>query len=192
MAYQHFNERRQKVFLSNSIHEHNRKTIKTRFKYLNVEIIEGDAQNANLTEEYAAIISSQFGINGDYISVENTFAKAKENNIICILDCDLLALSLFKSPKELNADICVGSSQRLGVAMGFGGPSAAFYHVPSIYVSYLVELLGFQKISTIINFRICKPESNTFDVKEQHQIFAAQALLAIINSFYAVYHGLMA
>ncbi|MEK9727379.1 MAG: aminomethyl-transferring glycine dehydrogenase [Candidatus Margulisiibacteriota bacterium] len=193
MAYQSFNGKRKKVFLSKSINSHNRNVIKTRFKYLDLQIIEGKINDVALNEEYAAIVCKQFKSNGDFNHLSEVIAKAKSNQVITILNCDLLALCIYKSAAELGADICIGSGQRLGIPMGFGGPAAAFLACKDKFTRLMPgRIIGLsQDIHGNPAYRMA------LQTREQHirrekatsNICTAQSLLAIINSFYAVYHG---
>ena len=193
MAYQFHNNKRKNVFLCNSVSLNNRNVIKNRFKYLDVNIIEGNVHDSNLDDSYIAIICNQFLTNGNFNDVQAIFESAKTNGITCILNCDLLASSIFMSAQELGAEIAIGSAQRLGVAMGYGGPSAAFLACIESFTRLIPgRIIGLSKD------KFNKPAYRmALQTREQHirreratsNICTAQSLLAIINSFFAVYHG---
>ena len=146
MAYK--SKEKNKLFIDQNSYEHNINVIKTRFKYLNIMIDIGPIESFIPTNDYFAILTQQFSSDGKATDPSNIFIEAKKHNITTIISTDLLGCTLFKPPGEMNADIAVGSAQRLGVPMGFGGPSAAFISCKRIiYGLFLDELLGYQTIN---------------------------------------------
>jgi len=136
---------------------------------------------------------------GEVIDYTETIAQSKETEIVSIVVTDLLALAMIKTPAEMGADIAVGSSQRFGVPMGFGGPHAAFmtaWDPGKRSGSFRGEMPG-----RIIGESITADDQVAYrmalQTREQHikreratsNICTSQVLLAIISSLYAVYHG---
>ena len=193
MAYQHHRRKRNKVLISNDCFDASVNVIKSRFKYLDIEFIQSDFDSISIDDSYCAAIGqfpSKTGQLNDYTSV---FENCQKNDCVSILATDLLSLTLYKSSAEMNADIAVGSAQRLGVPLGFGGPSAAFISCKDSLKRLLPgRIIGVSKDrhgNTAYRMALQTREQHIRREKATSNICTAQALLAIMNSFYAVYHG---
>ncbi len=130
---------------------------------------------------------------GRIIDYSELAAKAKKCGCLTVASADLLALTLITPPGQWGADICVGTAQRFGVPMGLGGPHAAFISTHDEYARKLPgRIIGVSKDShgnRALRMAIQTREQHIRRDKATSNICTAQALLAIINSFYAVYHG---
>jgi glycine dehydrogenase len=182
------------IFLvDKDIHEHVKAVIRTRSIPLQIVIKEVDFRVYDFSDDFYGAIFAYPDSTGEIKDISSFIAKVKSAGAIAIVDCDLLALTLFKSPGELGADIAVGSAQRFGVPMGFGGPHAGFMSVRNGLERSLPGRLVGQSIDSHGNaaFRLA------LQTREQHirrdkatsNICTAQVLLAVISAFYAMWHG---
>ena len=168
------------------------KVIQTRAKPLDINIIVGPS-TACKKEDYFGAIFQYPNSEGNINSFSEEIKYSKEKNAVVILATDLLALCLLKPPGELEADIAIGSSQRFGVPMGYGGPHAAFMSVKEEFKRFLPgRLVGAsvdQKGKVAYRLALQTREQHIRREKATSNICTAQALLAIMAGFYAVYHG---
>jgi len=181
-----------KVFVSKNCHPQTIEVIKTRAEPLGVEIIVGD-EETDIKDEIICGIISYPGTLGDIKDPSEAISKIHKKNGKAVLVCDLLALAKLKTPAELGADIAVGSSQRFGIPMGYGGPHAAFFatkdeykrSMPGRIVGVSVDRHGKKAYRLALQTR----EQHIRRDKATSNICTAQALLAIVSAAYAVYHG---
>ncbi len=173
----------------------NRQTItilQTRAKPLGIELVVEDIQNNDFSDCFAALLQSP-GANGEVRDLTSDIAKAKDNGVLTIVACDVLALALIKTPAEMGADIAVGNSQRFGVPMGFGGPHAAYLAtrdefkrmVPGRIIGVSQDVLGNPAMRMSLQTR----EQHIRRDKATSNICTAQVLLAVLAAAYGVYHG---
>ena len=180
------------VVIDSNLHPHVKAVIETRAKPLKIKVIESDFNSDIDTEIFAAIIAYP-STTGEIKNIKPVIEKIQSKKALAIVDCDLLALTLFKSPGECGADIAIGSAQRFGVPVGFGGPHAGFMAVRNGLERSLPGRLVGQSVDSHGNlaFRLA------LQTREQHirrdkatsNICTAQVLLAVISAFYAMWHG---
>jgi glycine dehydrogenase len=181
-----------KVFVSKSCHPQTIDVIKTRAEPLGLDIIIGD-EDKDINDEIICGIINYPGTLGDIKDPSEAISKIHKKNGKAVLVCDLLALAKLKTPAELGADIAVGSSQRFGIPMGYGGPHAAFFatkdeykrSMPGRIVGVSVDRHGKKAYRLALQTR----EQHIRRDKATSNICTAQALLAIVSAAYAVYHG---
>ncbi len=181
-----------KVFVSKDCHPQTIDVIKTRAEPMGLEVIVGDEYN-DITEEVVCGIIQYPGTLGDIKDPSEAISKIHKNNGKAVLICDLLALAKLKTPAELGADIAVGSSQRFGIPMGYGGPHAAFFATKDEYKRSMPGRI----IGVSVDRHGNKAYRLALQTREQHirrdkatsNICTAQALLAIVSAAYAIYHG---
>jgi glycine dehydrogenase len=182
-----------KIFIDKNTFPQTIDVVKGRALPLNIELVIGDYKTFTPTEEYFAIVLQYPNASGSVEDYKNIITACKAQEIYSVLACDILSLALLTPPGELGADIAVGNSQRFGVPMGFGGPHAAFFACKEDFV----RLMPGRLIGVSIDKHGNKALRMALQTREQHikrekatsNICTAQALLAIMASMYAVYHG---
>ncbi len=181
-----------KVFVSKDCHPQTIDVIKTRAEPMGLEVIVGDEYN-DIKEEIVCGIIQYPGTLGDIKDPSEAISQIHKNKGKAVLICDLLALAKLKTPAELGADIAVGSSQRFGIPMGYGGPHAAFFATKDEYKRSMPGRI----IGVSVDRHGNKAYRLALQTREQHirrdkatsNICTAQALLAIVSAAYAIYHG---
>jgi glycine dehydrogenase len=167
--------------------------LETRALPLGIDLIVEDPENLHIDESVFGILiqyPDQFGKVYDRRSV---IEKAKENGAFVAVASDLLSLTLLSPPGEWGADVVLGSSQRFGIPMGFGGPHAAFFaaredfkrHLPGRIIGVSVDRKGNPALRMALQTR----EQHIKRERATSNICTAQALLASMAGMYAVYHG---
>ncbi|RXK49709.1 aminomethyl-transferring glycine dehydrogenase [Aquirufa rosea] len=168
--------------------------IKTRAEPLGIEVVVGDHAQMDVTDpKYYAIVLQYPASNGEVFDYTSLIEAAKENGLQVVVAADLLALTLLTPPGEMGADVVVGSSQRFGVPMGFGGPHAAFFatkekykrNIPGRIIGVSVDAEGNRALRMALQTR----EQHIRREKATSNICTAQVLLSIMAAAYAIYHG---
>ena len=182
------------VCISNDCHPQTIEVVKTRSEPLGLKVVIGNDEDlSNISEDIICGILQYPGTLGDIKDPSENISKIKKRNGKSILVCDLLSLAKLKTPAELGADIAVGSSQRFGIPMGYGGPHAAFFatkdefkrSMPGRIVGVSVDRHGNKAYRLALQTR----EQHIRRDKATSNICTAQALLAIVSAAYAIYHG---
>jgi glycine dehydrogenase len=180
-------------FADQDCHPQTLSVLKTRAEALGWQVRVGDPmRDLDASEVFGAIFQYP-GTFGEIRDFREPIAKLKANNAVSVVAADMLALTILKPPGELGAEIAVGSTQRFGVPMGYGGPHAAYIATRDIHKRALPGRLAGVSIDSHGNraYRLA------LQTREQHirrekatsNICTAQVLLAVIASMYAVYHG---
>lgn len=180
-------------FVSNEVFPQTIDVLKTRSAPLGIEIRIGDHKTIELTDDIFGILVQYPASEGEIYDYSELFNKATEKGIYKSVAADLLSLALLKPPGEFGADVVVGSAQRFGVPMGYGGPHAAYFatrdefkrQIPGRIIGVSIDAHGKRALRMALQTR----EQH---IKREHatsNICTAQVLLAIMASMYAVYHG---
>ena len=185
----------QRFFIDQNCFPQTISVVTARAKPIGIEVIVGDPQQlTNLDKEtYFGALLQYPGNDGAVIDFSKEIKSVHQQNGLVIMATDLLALTLLKSPGEMGADIAIGSSQRFGVPLGFGGPHAAFMATKEKYKRSLPGRLVGASIDeagrTAYRLALQTREQHIRREKATSNICTAQALLAIMAGFYAAYHG---
>jgi glycine dehydrogenase len=182
----------QKFFVADNCFPQTIDVLRARAEPLGIELIIGDWRTADLTGTFGALLQTpdEAGLVHD---LSGFIARAKHLGVLVAVGSDLLSLTMLKSPGEMGADVVFGNSQRFGVPLGYGGPHAAFFatrekfvrQVPGRVIGVSVDVHG----NTAYRMALQTREQHIRREKATSNICTAQALLANIAGFYAVYHG---
>ena len=180
-------------YVAENVFPQTREVIETRAKPLGIEVRTCITGEESLANDCFAILVQYPSANGAVIDYSDWAAKVHAQGKTVIAAADLLALTVLKSPAEWGADIVIGNTQRFGVPFGFGGPHAAYMatrdaykrNMPGRLVGVSVDAQGNSALRLALQTR----EQHIRREKATSNICTAQALLAIMASMYAVYHG---
>jgi glycine dehydrogenase len=167
--------------------------VRTRARYFEFEVIVANPEDALTAGEYFGALLQYPGSGGTVRDYSAFIRRAHEREMLITVAADPLALVLLKPPGEMGADIVVGSTQRFGVPMGYGGPHAAFFATRERYVRAMPgRLIGVSIDSSgrpALRMALQTREQHIRREKATSNICTSQVLLAVIAGFYAVYHG---
>ena len=181
------------IFVSQDCYPQTIDVIKTRANPLGIDVITGDHRNAELTNDVFAVVVQYPSADGEISDFRNLFEEARGKDINTIVAADLMSLILLTPPGEFGADCVVGSTQRFGVPMGYGGPHAAYFatkdkfkrQIPGRIIGLSIDVQGNKAYRMALQTR----EQHIKREKATSNICTAQVLLAIAAGMYAVYHG---
>ena len=182
-----------KFFVSNDLYLQTVDVITARAEPLGIEIIFGDASSIELSDEFFGAIVQYPNAYGEIYDYSEFTSSAKNLDIQVSVIADIMSLVLLKSPGSWGADVVVGSTQRFGVPMSYGGPHAAFFackeshkrYIPGRIIGVSLDVHGNPALRMALQTR----EQHIKRGKATSNICTAQALLAVMASMYVVYHG---
>ncbi|MDQ1290590.1 MAG: glycine dehydrogenase, partial [Nitrospirota bacterium] len=185
---------RKKFFVSENCHPQTIAVVQTRAEPLGIVLQIGAIQSLDLSRDEFFGLLLQYPSTDGYVGDYSEFiTRAHASGAYVVVATDLLALTLLRSPGEFGADVAVGSSQRFGVPLGFGGPHAAFLATKEEFRRQMPgRIIGVSKdVTGRVAYRL------SLQTREQHirrekatsNICTAQVLLAVMAGMYAVYHG---
>jgi len=182
-----------KFFIDDNIFPQTKQVLITRAAPIGIELVNGDYQQANIDETFFGAILQYPANNGSIEDYQAFIKKVHDAAGYIIMATDLLALTMLTPPGELGADVAIGSAQRFGVPMGYGGPHAAFFAtnddfkrgMPGRLIGVSIDAQGNRALRMALQTR----EQHIKREKATSNICTAQALLANMAAMYAVYHG---
>jgi glycine dehydrogenase len=184
---------RNTFFVSDTCHPQTIAVVQTRALPLGIEIVVGDHRRFEISDKIFGILVQYPATDGAIYDYSGICAEAHKHSCLVVVAADLLALTLLKPPGEFGADVAVGSAQRFGVPLGYGGPHAAFFatrdefkrHMPGRLVGVSKDAQGRPALRLALQTR----EQHIRREKATSNICTSQALLAVMASMYAVWHG---
>lgn len=183
-----------KFFVHDKVFPHTIEILQTRSRPLGIELVIGPLSDFEVDpSEYFGILIQYPDLEGGFEDYQEIIAEAHRNGVLSVVAADLLSLTLLKAPGEMGADVVVGTTQRFGVPMGYGGPHAAYFatrekykrQLPGRIIGVSLDKEGNQAYRMALQTR----EQHIRREKATSNICTSQVLLAVIAGMYAVYHG---
>lgn len=182
-----------KFFVSEEVLPQTLSVLQTRSTPIGVELVIGNHEEFDFSEEFFGAILQYPGKFGQLTDYTAFITKAKAKDIKTAVAADILSLTILKSPGEMGADVVVGTTQRFGIPMGYGGPHAAFFatkeeykrSMPGRIIGVTIDVNGNRALRMALQTR----EQHIKREKATSNICTAQVLLAVMAGMYAVYHG---
>lgn len=182
-----------RFFVDQNIFPQTRDVVITRAEPLGINLVFGDCTSAKIDSSYFGALVQYPDNNGSVTDYRDFISTVHQVNGFVVMATDLMALTLLTSPGELGADVAVGSAQRFGVPVGYGGPHAAFFAtrddfkrgIPGRIIGVSIDATGNRALRMALQTR----EQHIKREKATSNICTAQALLANMAAMYAVYHG---
>ncbi|MCL2132273.1 MAG: aminomethyl-transferring glycine dehydrogenase, partial [Lentimicrobiaceae bacterium] len=182
-----------KFFVSENLFPQNIDVLKTRANALDIALVIGKEEDIVFTDDFFGAIVQYPNQWGDIIDYKPFVEKAKEKGCFVAAVCDLMSLALLVPPGEWGADCAVGTTQRFGLPMGYGGPTAGFFackdefkrQIPGRIIGITVDAQGNRALRMALQTR----EQHIKREKATSNICTASALMAVMSGFYGAYHG---
>ncbi len=182
-----------KFFVSDAILPQTLSVLKTRALPIGIELVIGDEASFDFSEGYFGAMLQYPGKYGQITDIKTFINKAKASNIKVAVAADILSLITLEAPGKFGADVVVGTTQRFGIPMGYGGPHAAYFATREAYKRDIPgRIIGVTKDKNgnrALRMALQTREQHIKRDKATSNICTAQVLLAVMASMYAVYHG---
>ncbi len=182
-----------RFLLDENILPQTRDVVENRARYFDIEIVAGNPDEELSRGDFYGILLQFPGLNGELTDYRDLISRAHESGALVGVAADLMSLVLLTPPGEIDADVVLGSAQRFGVPMGFGGPHAAYFATRDPYKRSLPgRIIGVSRDSKgrpALRMALQTREQHIRRDKATSNICTAQALLAVISGLYGVWHG---
>ena len=182
-----------KFFVAEDIFPQTLDVLKTRAIPIGIELVVGNPDEFNFGSDYFGALVQYPGASGKIIDLKSFISNANSNSIKVAVAADILSLVVLEAPGHLGADVVVGTTQRFGIPMGYGGPHAAYFatkeaykrHIPGRIIGVTKDMNGERALRMALQTR----EQHIKRDRATSNICTAQVLLAVMAGMYAVYHG---
>src|SRR5690606_28004591 len=182
-----------KFFVTENILPQTLSLLQTRANPIGIELVVGNEDTFDFSTDYFGAILQYPGKNGQVTDIKNFIEKANASQIKVAVSADILSLVMLEAPGKFGADVVVGTTQRFGIPMGYGGPHAAFFatkeaykrDIPGRIIGVTKDVNGNRALRMALQTR----EQHIKRDKATSNICTAQVLLAVMAGMYAVYHG---
>ena len=182
-----------KFFVSEEVLPQTISVLKTRSRPLGIKLVIGNHKKFKFDEGFYGALVQYPSKHGKVYDYTEFIEKAHEKDIKVVIAADILSLALLKSPAEMGADVAVGTTQRFGIPLGFGGPHAGYFAtheefkrlIPGRIIGVTIDTAGNEALRMALQTR----EQHIKREKATSNICTAQVLLAVMAGMYAVYHG---
>ncbi len=182
-----------KFFVSEHIFPQTLSLLQTRANPIGIELVIGNPDDFDFSDKFFGAILQYPGKHGQITDVKSFIEKANATDIKVAVSADIMSLILLEGPGKFGADVVVGTTQRFGVPMGYGGPHAAYFATKEAYKRYLPgRIIGVTKDANgnrALRMALQTREQHIKRDKATSNICTAQVLLAVMASMYTVYHG---
>ncbi|MCQ2816900.1 MAG: glycine dehydrogenase (aminomethyl-transferring) [archaeon] len=185
--------KKNKFFIDSNVFSYIKKCVRTKAHFLGIEVIEGDWEKTDIDNTFCGGLVQNPGNDGIVRDLSAFAKKIKNAGGISVIDCDIASLLMVKSPKEQGFDVALGNTQRFGIPLCNGGPHCGFFSCDDKHKRKMPgRIIGISKdVEGNVAYRL------SLQTREQHirrnkatsNICTAQALIANISGFYAMYHG---
>lgn len=182
-----------KFFVSDDILPQTLSVLKTRAIPIGINLVVGKTEEFSFSSEYFGAMVQYPGASGKIINLKSFIKNSNNNNIKVVVSADILGLVLLESPGKYGADVVVGTTQRFGIPMGFGGPHAAYFATKESYKRNIPgRIIGVSKDmngNPALRMALQTREQHIKRDRATSNICTAQVLLAVMAGMYSVYHG---